>query len=72
MPISVLLQKKANRKELAGVVIFNTISVQQERDYSCQPPGLLSLEQVKEIASKLSHLPQINSGTVGEYAWEVA
>lgn len=52
-----------------GEVQFKTLLVNGGSDFSCQPAEILSLEQVQAIAAKLRHLPQINSGTVGEYQW---
>lgn len=58
--------------QTVGEVAFKTLLVEGESDFVCQPAGVLGLSEVQTIAAKLRHLPQINSGTVGDYQWREA
>lgn len=53
-----------------GYIEFTELLVEHVNDwaYRCQPPGLLTLEQVKEIVATLLW-SEANSGIVGEYRW---
>lgn len=53
-----------------GHVEFFTLLIQKGSDYLCDPPGILTPEQVGEISQTMRQLPQIQRGTVGEYEWK--
>ncbi len=54
-----------------GWTEFLTLLVHSEADYRCSAPRLLKLNQVKAISRELRKLPQVNSGTIGEFRWRV-
>ncbi len=68
--IRVTLHRKDGTE--AGWINFSTLLVRDEACFRCSPPHILKLDQVKALGRKLCRLPQINSGTIGEFRWAVA
>lgn len=56
--------------QFQGMIEFYDLPVQADHDYHCDPEGLLSSEEVRELSHTLQHLPSVYWGTIGKYRWE--
>ncbi len=71
--IRILLFANPAGVELKGWVEFSRLLfVEQAGNCTCSPFGVLTLEELKDLADQLRRLPQVNSGTVGKYHWREA
>ena len=52
-----------------GEVTFATVFVMEPADYTCEPTGVVTHEEVRQIATVLRRSPHIEIGVVGEFAW---
>jgi len=52
-----------------GEVELDTVFVMEPADYTCQPKGVVSYDEVRQIAKVLRRAPGINTGMVGQFAW---
>jgi hypothetical protein len=52
-----------------GQVELDTVFVMEPADYTCEPKGLVSYEEVTQIAKVLRRTPGIETGVVGKFAW---
>ena len=52
-----------------GEVELETVFVMEPADYTCEPLGVVSHEEVRQIATVLRRTPHIESGVVGYFAW---
>lgn len=57
--------------DLVGVCVFSSLAVEEPGGYACEPPGVLSREQVRELTRQLGKVPAASSGTVNGYTWKV-
>ena len=54
---------------LFGEVVLDSVFVMESADYTCEPTGVISYEDVRRIAKVLRHTPNIETGKIGEFAW---
>jgi hypothetical protein len=52
-----------------GEVELDTVFVMEPADYICEPKGVVTYEEVQQIAKVLRRSPDIETGVVGEFAW---
>ena len=52
-----------------GKVDLDTVFVMEPADYTCEPKGVVTYEEVRQIAKVLRRTPDIETGVVGEFAW---
>ena len=52
-----------------GSVTFRTLLVTDNSQYVCEPPGLLSFEQIVRLSEQMRRLPAVPGGVIGEYEW---
>jgi hypothetical protein len=52
-----------------GKIELDTLFVMERADYVCEPRGVLTDEEVRQIAKVLRRAPDIRAGTVGRYDW---
>lgn len=52
-----------------GEVELGTVFVMEPADYTCEPKGVVTCEEVQQIAKVLRRSPDIETGVVGEFAW---
>ena len=52
-----------------GEVELETVFVMEPADYTCEPKGIVTCEEVRQIAKVLRQAPDIETGMVGEFAW---
>jgi hypothetical protein len=52
-----------------GEVELETVFVMEPADYTCEPTGVISYEEVRQIATVLRRTPHIESGVVGYFSW---
>ena len=52
-----------------GCVELRTLLVEFTGDYTCDPSGILSLKQIRDLCRQLRHMPQTDSGSIGAYGW---
>lgn len=55
--------------EKVGIVKFSTLRVRRPADYSCQPPSMLTHEEVEQIARDMYRDPESARGRVAKYIW---
>jgi hypothetical protein len=54
---------------LYGNIELETVFVMEPADYTCEPTGVISHEEVRQIATVLRRTPHIESGVVGFFDW---
>lgn len=52
-----------------GEVALDTVFVMEPADYACEPKGVVTDDEVRQIAKVLRRAPDTKSGVVGEFAW---
>ena len=52
-----------------GGVELDTVFVMVPADYTCEPTGIVSHDEVTQIAKVLRRAPDIETGVVGTFAW---
>ena len=52
-----------------GEVELDTVFVMVPADYTCEPKGIVTHDEVTQIAKVLRREPDIETGVVGEFAW---
>jgi hypothetical protein len=52
-----------------GAVTFRNLLVTHPSHYVCEPPGVLSFEQVMRLAEQMWRLPVVPGGAIGQYEW---
>ncbi len=52
-----------------GTVVFTNLT-EDEEGYDCQPKGILTPEEAKQLSAQLRQLPPVRRGMIGEYLWE--
>jgi hypothetical protein len=52
-----------------GEVVLDTVFVMEPADYTCDPTGVVTYEEVRQIAKVLRRGPGFETGVVGELAW---
>jgi hypothetical protein len=52
-----------------GGIELDTVFVMEPADYTCGPEGVITLNEVKQIAKVLRREPEVQYGTVGRYEW---
>jgi hypothetical protein len=52
-----------------GGVELDTVFVMVPADYTCEPKGIVTHDEVTQIAKVLRRAPDIETGMVGEFAW---
>ena len=52
-----------------GEVELETVFVTEPADYTCEPLGVVTHEEVRQIATVLRRTPHIESGVVGYFDW---
>jgi hypothetical protein len=52
-----------------GEVELDTVFVMEPADYTCEPKGLVTYDEVRQIAKVLRRGPDKHSGAVGSYYW---
>jgi hypothetical protein len=52
-----------------GKIELDTLFVMERADYVCEPRGVLTDEEVRQIAKTLRRAPDIHAGVVGRYDW---
>ena len=52
-----------------GEVELETVFVMEPADYTCEPTGVVSYEEVRQIATVLRRSPHIETGVVGFFDW---
>ena len=52
-----------------GQVELDSLFVIEPTDYTCEPKGVITCDEVTQIAKVLRRTPQIETGVVGEFAW---
>jgi hypothetical protein len=52
-----------------GQITFRNFHVQQPSDYTCEPEGLLVLNDAKELFNQLRQAPLSDKGRIGKYTW---
>ena len=52
-----------------GELELDTVFVMEPADYTCEPKGVVTYEEVRQIAKVLRRSPDIATGVVGEFAW---
>ena len=52
-----------------GQVELDSLFVMGPADYPCEPKGVVTDEEVRQIAKVLRRSPHIDTGVVGDFAW---
>ena len=52
-----------------GGVELDTVFVMEPADYTCEPKGVVTYEEVRQIAKVLRRAPDLETGVVGKLAW---
>lgn len=52
-----------------GEVELKTVFVMVPADYTCEPKGVVTHDEIRQIATVLRRTPQIESGVVGYFDW---
>jgi hypothetical protein len=52
-----------------GEIELNTLFVMESADYTCKPSGVVTDDEVRQIAKALRREPDIHAGVVGIYDW---
>jgi hypothetical protein len=52
-----------------GEIELDTLFVMAPADYTCEPSGVITDDEVRQIAKALRRTPDIRAGVVGKYAW---
>ena len=52
-----------------GNIDLETVFVTEPADYTCEPLGVVTHEEVRQIATVLRRTPHIESGVVGFFDW---
>lgn len=52
-----------------GEVELHTVFVMESADYTCEPSGVVTFNDVQQIARVLRRGPDFETGVVGEFAW---
>ena len=52
-----------------GEVELDSLFVLEPADYTCEPQGVISGEEVRQIAKVLRRVPDIRAGVIGQYNW---
>lgn len=68
----VLLSHNDGAEREEGYIEFTDLLSEQVNNwaYRCQPSGLVTFQQVKEVAEHILLCPQVDSGTIGKYRWK--
>lgn len=52
-----------------GEVELDSLFVMESADYTCQPSGIISGDEVRQIARVLRRGPDLRAGVIGQYDW---
>jgi hypothetical protein len=52
-----------------GQIELDSVFVIKPADYTCEPKGLVSYDEVRQIAKVLRRASGITTGVVGQFAW---
>jgi hypothetical protein len=52
-----------------GNIELETVLVTEPADYTCEPLGVVTCEEVRQIATVLRRSPHIENGVVGYFDW---
>ena len=52
-----------------GEIELDTLFVMEPADYTCEPRGAITDDEVRQIAKVLRRAPDIHAGVVGNYNW---
>jgi hypothetical protein len=52
-----------------GEIELNTLFVMDPADYTCQPSGVVTNDEVCQIAKLLRREPDVRAGVIGKYDW---
>ncbi len=52
-----------------GKIELDTLFVMEPADYLCEPTGVLTDDEVRQIAKSLRRAPDIRAGVIGRYDW---
>jgi hypothetical protein len=52
-----------------GQVELDNLFVMEPADYTCEPNGIVTYEEVRQIAKVLRRRPDVHGGVVGNYYW---
>ena len=52
-----------------GKLELDTLFVMEPADYICEPTGVLTDDEVRQIAKVLRRAPDIRAGVIGGYDW---
>ena len=52
-----------------GFVDFHSLLVWSPDDFRCEPDGVLTLEEVQQLARSMRRLPAAGHGVIGRYRW---
>ena len=52
-----------------GEVALDSVFVMESADYTCEPRGVVTYDEVRQIAKVLRRTPDIETGMVGAFAW---
>lgn len=52
-----------------GEIELDTVFIMVPADYTCEPKGVVTHEEVTQIAKVLRRTPKIESGVVGKFDW---
>ena len=52
-----------------GEIELNTLFVMDPADYTCEPSGVVTNDEVCQIAKLLRCKPDLRAGVVGRYDW---
>ena len=67
MGFKVHLSDQARR---LGFVEFRSLLVWSSEDFRCEPDGVLTLEEVQQLARCVRRLPALGHGVIGKYRWD--
>jgi hypothetical protein len=67
-PVTVTLLEKTGLPVEVGTVEFYRLPITKPDDYKCMPRGVLTFEQVKQIATELGRGK--TSGDIGDLEWQ--
>ena len=52
-----------------GFVQFRSLLVMSPEDFQCEPDGILTFEEVQQVARSVRRLPAAGHGVIGKYRW---
>jgi hypothetical protein len=52
-----------------GKIELDTLFVMEHADYLCEPRGVVTDDEVRQIAKVLRRTPDLHAGVIGGYSW---